>query len=289
MAKAYVFYNALAGDGNWKRRAEELREVVPEELIFCDLTKEETYESSLFRLAAKDTLILCGGDGTLNQFINITEGIQIPCEIFYYPTGNCNNFARDLGKKAGADPFNITAYLKELPAATIRSREYRFLNGICCGPLGAYFQETCRRQREQTERNSRCVRAMIRKLLFHSSPVSLQITVDGILHSYQSVWLAMTMNGRFYGGMMPTPMQERSNPGKLLSVMVLHNADRLKVWHIFTSLFAGGHIRDKNVIEILTGCDIRVEFDQMGTLGIDGNMIPDVDFYKASFRSMASV
>lgn len=140
MAKAYVFYNPFAGNGDGKKRLDELKNIIPDELIFCDLTKEETYESSLFKITSKDSLILCGGDGTLNQFVNITEGIHIPCEIFYYPTGRNNDFARDLGKKTGDKPFPITLYLKHLPIAEIGNRKHQFLNGICCGQLSTFFR-----------------------------------------------------------------------------------------------------------------------------------------------------
>ena len=38
------------------------------------------------------------------------------------------------------------------------------------------------------------------------------ITVDGIKYTYKKVWLAPTINGRFYGGgMMPAPGQDREN------------------------------------------------------------------------------
>lgn len=289
MAKTYVFYNPFAGNGDYKKRLDELRKMIPDELIFCDLTKEETYESSLFKLTAEDFLILCGGDGTLNRFVNITEGIHLPCEIFYYPIGRNNDFARDLGKKNGDKPFNITSYLRELPIAEIKNRDYRFLNGICCGSLSAYFQEACKKHEDHLKRTNHSIRVTIRKLLFHGSPADIRVTVDGILHFYQQVWLVLTMNGKFYGGMMPTPDQNRENSEKLLSIMVLHNSSKCKAWGVFPSLFTGNHMRHQDVIEILSGRDIRVEFDQPVVLGIDGNMISDVDFYGAAIHSIVPV
>lgn len=284
MAKAYVFYNPFAGNGGCEQRLDALRKTVPNELLFCDLTKEETYEQSLFELKEEDSLILCGGDGTLNQFINITEDIQLPCEIFYYPTGNNNDFARDLGKKAGDKPFCITPYLKQLPIAEIGNRRYRFLNGICCGHLGAYFQESGKEQLDHPKRTSHSIRATLRKLLLHGNAADMRVTVDGILHSYRQVWLALTMNGRFYGGMTPTPEQDRSNPENLLSVMILHNAGKLKVWSVFPSLFTGNYIKHRDVIDVLTGRNIQMELEEPETLGLDGNRISGVDFYRAFYR-----
>lgn len=285
--KAYVFYNPFAGNGDCGQRLDALRKTVPKELVFCDLTKEETYESSLFKLTAEDFLILCGGDGTLNQFVNTMEGMQPPCEIFYYPAGRNNDFAMDLGKKIGDKPFNITAFLRELPIAKIRNRGYRFLNGICCGYLSAYFQEARREQRNRPNRTRHAMRATLRELLLHGSPVDMDITVDGVLHSYQSVWLALTMHGRFYGGMMPAPQQVRGNPERLLSVLVLHNSGKLKAASAFPSLFAGNYIKHRDVIDVLTGREIQVEFEQPTTVSLDGNALSDADSYRADFHSPA--
>lgn len=88
---------------------------------------------------------------------------------------------------------------------------------------------------------------------------------------------------------MPTPDQNRENSEKLLSIMVLHNSSKCKAWGVFPSLFTGNHMRHQDVIEILSGRDIRVEFDQPVVLGIDGNMISDVDFYGAAIHSIVPV
>ena len=70
MSKAYIFYNPLAGDGRCKEDVSMLECVLPDEIVYCDMTKSETYERDLFSLEPGDYLILCGGDGTLNRFVN---------------------------------------------------------------------------------------------------------------------------------------------------------------------------------------------------------------------------
>lgn len=62
----------------------------------------------------------------------------------------------------------------------------------------------------------------INGLLFHYKPTNAVVTVDGEMHTYHHVWLAPTMNGRYYGGgMMPTPAQRRLNPDGTISTMVM--------------------------------------------------------------------
>lgn len=86
------------------------------------------------------------------------------------------------------------------------------------------------------------------------------------------------MNGRFYGGgMMPTPKQKR-NSGTV-STMIFHGSGKLKTLLMFPSLFKGEHIKYKNNTDILTGKEIKVEFDRPVALQIDGETILNVSSY----------
>jgi len=104
--------------------------------------------------------------------------------------------------------------------------------------------------------------------------------VDGKEYTYKKVWIAPTMHGRCYGGgMIPTPQQDRSS-GEL-SLMLFHGAGRLRTLCAFPGIFKGTHIQHKKMVTILTGKEIRVEFDCPTPLQIDGETILDVTCYKA--------
>ena len=85
MAKAYVFYNPLAGNGIGEASLSALEIVISDEVVFCNMTKADTYEEKLFSLKPDDYIILCGGDGTLNRFVNFTDEVELNNEILYYP------------------------------------------------------------------------------------------------------------------------------------------------------------------------------------------------------------
>ena len=133
MAKAYIFYNPLAGNKSCVEDVKMLEIVLNDECIFCDMTRAETYENQLFFMDPEDYLILCGGDGTLNWFANLTKDVEIPNDILYFPTGTGNDFAHDLGKSYFDDPFSVSRYLKDLPTVTIKDNTYRFLHDIGFG------------------------------------------------------------------------------------------------------------------------------------------------------------
>ncbi len=284
MAKAYIFYNPLAGMGNMDNKLAALQEMIDDEVEWCDMTKPETYEHSLFSLRPEDYIILCGGDGTLNRFVNVTDETEIKNEILYYPIGTGNDFALDLGKHAGDAPFRITEYLKNLPYVEVNGRTYRFLNGVGYG-IDGYCCEIGDKMKEKSDKPIRYSSIAIKGLLFHYKPTDAQITVDGTTYRYRHVWLAPTMNGRFYGGgMMPTPNQQRKGEKKTLSIMVFQGAGKLRTLMIFPSIFKGKHVAHKDLVHVLEGKDITVTFDRPTALQIDGETVLNVSSYRA-YRS----
>ena len=115
-------------------------------------------------------------------------------------------------------------------------------------------------------------------------------TVDGVRHEFRKVWLAPTMNGRFYGGgMMPTPNQNRLGLNRSLSVMVFFGSSKLKTLAIFPSIFKGEHIKHPEMCTVLTGKEIRVEFDRPTALQIDGETILGVTEYTVTSKVPAAV
>lgn len=81
--------------------------------------------------------------------------------------------------------------------------------------------------------------------------------------------------------MIPTPRQDRCAAKKTLSVMVYHGCGKLKALAAFPSIFKGEHVRRREMVEVLVGHDITVEFDRPAPLQIDGETILDVTAYRA--------
>ena len=278
MSKNYVLFNPLAGNKRCGTDIKMIEDLIEGETVYCNMTKPETYSDILPEMQSGDILIVCGGDGTLNRFINLPYDYSEKNEVYYFPMGSGNDFAHELGHKYSDKPFNITKYLKNLPEVTVNGKTYRFLNGIGYG-IDGYCCEVGDKLRETTEGNINYTAIAIKGLLFHYKPTDATVTVDGVKHKFKRVWLAPTMNGKFYGGgMMPTPNQDRT--GGKLSVMVYHNLGKLKALMVFPSIFKGEHVKHKNNIAILEGREITVEFDRPTPLQIDGETILGISSYK---------
>lgn len=278
MSKNYVLFNPLAGNKRCGTNIKMIENLIDGEIVYCNMTKPETYSDILPEMQSGDILIVCGGDGTLNRFINLPYDYSEKNEVYYFPMGSGNDFAHELGHKYGDKPFNITKYLKNLPEVTVNGKTYRFLNGIGYG-IDGYCCEVGDKLRETTEGNMNYTAIAIKGLLFHYKPTDATVTVDGVKHKFKRVWLAPTMNGKYYGGgMMPTPNQDRT--GGKLSVMVYHNLGKLKALMVFPSIFKGEHVKHKKNIAILEGSEITVEFDRPTPLQIDGETILGISSYK---------
>lgn len=278
MAKGYVIYNPLAGNGTAEEDAKLLQLVLNEDLERYDMTRITNYEAFLSGIAKEDYLVIVGGDGTLNRFINDTGGMDIPQEILYFPTGSGNDFARELN--ANGNPVTITRYLKNLPSVEVNGKTYRFINGVGFG-IDGYCCQVGDELKKIPGKKVNYTGIAIKGLLFHFSPRNAKVTVDGRVYSYKKVWIAPTMYGKYYGGgMIPTPEQDRSS-GKL-SLMLFHGAGRLRTLCVFPSIFKGTHIKHTNMVTVHTGQEITVEFDRPTPLQIDGETILDVTSYTAS-------
>lgn len=287
MATAYILYNKKAGASDSMESVKNLEIILDDEIKYIDVTQISNYDVFLSGLDKDDYVILAGGDGTLNWFINRTDGVEIHNEILYFPNGTGNDFANDLGHTKECNPFSITEHIKNLPSVVVNGKKYRFINGIGYG-IDGYCCEVGDALKKIPGKKVNYTSIAIKGLLFHYKPTSAKVTVDGKIHTYKKVWIAPTMNGRYYGGgMMPTPRQKR-NSG-VLSTMIFHNSGKLKTLMIFPSLFKGEHIKHTKHVDILEGKEITVEFDRPTSLQIDGETILGVTSYTATAQKTAAI
>lgn len=278
MPDIYVLYNPLAGDGEEDARILEV--ILSESAFFLDITRITRYAAFLHGMNPDDRLIIAGGDGTLNRFINDTAEISIPQEIFYFPMGGTNDFALSCGKESFSVPFSVTEYLKRLPAMELNGTSIYFLTGIGFGLDGCCRQAEQKRRRLPEKKKSYL--AIAAKCLLRYSPCNAKITVDGRQYIYSKVWCAPTMFGKHYcGGLSPAPEQDSSDPERPLSVAVLHGCSKLRALQALSDLFKGTQRQTNRSVSLLTGQEITVEFDRSTTLQVDGEIFEHVTRYTA--------
>lgn len=267
MGVRYILYNPYAGNGGCKEDAKGLAAVYDDSVII-NMSRINSYQTFFEGLEPDAEVIICGGDGTLNRFVNGTKDAEVNTPVFYFAAGTGNDFARDLGHGFHDAPdYRIDSYIKELPSVTVNGKTSFFLNGAGYGVDGA-----CR-ERERGKK----------ELPIHFKPRSARITVDGAGYTYEKVWVALTLKGRFYGGgLMPALQQDRRNTERKVTLMVLYGCGRLRAMRIFHSFLRGKHIKYKKQVSVLEGKEITVEFDRPAPLQMDGEAVLDAASYTVS-------
>lgn len=282
MSESYILYNPLAGNGRCANAARQLKKTFLPAARLQSMVEIQSYSSFFANLPQGATLVICGGDGTLNRFINDIDG-KLPTghPLLYYPAGSGNDFAHDVGYQKGDRPFDVAPYLTDLPFVEVNGLKRRFINGIGYG-IDGYCCEVGDRLREKSDQPVNYGSIAVKGLLFHYHATNGTVTVDGKKTAFKKIWLAPTMNGRFYGGgIMPTPNQDRLNKERSLSVMAMYGAGRLKTLMRFPSVFKGEHTKYTDMVQIFSGMDITVTFERPTALQIDGETVLNVTKYRA--------
>lgn len=271
-----VLYNPLSGNGTGRANAEKVNSIISDAIEFRDIRCVDFKE--FFEVTPADTkVIICGGDGTINRFVNSYEG-EFPYEreIYYYPAGLGNDFVTDIGDNG---VILLNPYIEHLPVVCVNGKEYKVLNGVGFG-IDGYCCEEGDRLHAISKKKVNYTSIAIKGLLFKFKPANAIVNVDGKEYTFRKVWLAPTMNGRYYGGgMCIAPNQDRLNAEHTVSCVVMHGSGKLKTLMVFPSIFKGEHIRHNDILKVLTGHEIEVTFDRPTALQIDGETIRGVTHY----------
>lgn len=282
MSKIIVLFNPLAGNGTCAASSKRLETVYAgEEIEFVDIVSlGDKIEGYIKTLPSEDKIILCGGDGTINHFINAVNTKALTKDIYYYPSGSGNDFYNDVKPNETEEVFNISKYICNLPTVKVKDIKKKFINGIGYGIDGYCCEEGDKVRQKKSGKPVNYSIIALKGLLYDFNRVNAKVTVDGVCHEYKDVWMAPAMNGRFYGGgMMCAPNQDRLNDRNQVSVIVVHTSSRLKLLMAFTSVYKGEHLKYTKLVTELKGSSVHVEYDRPTALQIDGDTVIGVTEY----------
>lgn len=279
----YLLYNPLSNNGKGdvatKKAIKELSGQFPDlddidytAILFDDFVKQ---------LTSSDNIILCGGDGTLNFFANDIKAFPIPkgCQIYFYPAGTGNDFINDLADKGvNTKLVDLSRYLERLPKVKVNGKESYFINNVGFGLDGMVCEVADEMRSKGKKPNYTSIAISLLKGKYERRNAT--VTVDGVTKEFKEVWIAPTMNGRYYGGgMKAAPAQDRLSG--LLSCAVMYGQSRMHTIKAFSGIFKGTHIKHTEMVEIITGKHITVTFDTPCALQIDGETVLNVSSYEA--------
>ena len=265
----YYLYNSKANNG--------IRPDVDPSVELIDANGID-YPKYFDGLKADDEVVLVGGDGTLNYFINAMKDYEIRNNVYLLGSGTGNDFFADIERKAGEE-VQVNKYVNDLPTVKVNGIESKFINNMGFG-IDGYCCEVADQIKAKTPNKEINYSGIaIKGLLFHFKPCHASVTVDGKTYEYDHVWIAPTMKGRFYGGgMMMAPAQDRFS-GKV-SLVLYMSKSKIKALMNFPAIFKGEHVSNTKMVKIFTGNNIHVKFSRPCAAQIDGETVLNVSEYE---------
>lgn len=276
----YILCNPKSKNGEGQKKLDEFLENTELKYKIISVLDKVDYETIFANTTEEDEIVVIGGDGTLNHFINDVKNLKIRCKVYFLSAGTGNDFLNDLGKKPEDGKIQINQYIENLPVVIVNGKEYRFINGVGYG-IDGYCCEVGDELREKSTKPVNYTSIAIKGLLFHYKAPNAKITINGETKEYKHVWLAPTMKGKYYGGgMIVAPNQDRLNEDHSVTTVVMYGSGKLKTLMVFPSIFKGAHVKHTEMIDVIQTKEVEVEFDQPTALQIDGETIKNVTSYK---------
>lgn len=288
----HVIINPAAKSGRGMRLWEQLEEVLREQKAGYQVhfTRQAgdagRYATELTAGADTVKLLVCGGDGTLNE---VLQGIREldNVELYYIPHGSANDFARDFPEKGTPQErlrrmLNQQPCLVDIGVARILAEdgtEYvkRFAGSSGIGYDAAVCEAVDRSVLKKGFNKiglGKCVylAVALRKMVrLDAVPVSVRVDQNEPVLMERCLFSAFMVRRYAGGGFMFCPDADGSD-GEL-DLCLVNNITRRRFLRIMPSAFSGKHVRFSDEIRMLRGKDIHVRADRPMFFHVDGEVV----------------
>ncbi len=232
------------------------------------LLKIDDLEAFIKRIPSDSKLVLLGGDGTINAFINRTYNLHVAQSIYLMGVGSGNDFLRSLKRQNTGHQF-------------IRRMKYGrksrfFINGSGLGMDGQIAHRV--NQSPRTNRFNYFLSAI--KTFATFRPKYMEVEIDGKLHTFKKGYLLNVNSGEYIGGgMRLTP--DANLDDDQLEVLVVHRISRPFLFLIFLSVYFGFHTRFKRYIFRSKGHHVKATMFSSQIAQCDGETFRKVRDFEA--------
>jgi diacylglycerol kinase (ATP) len=246
---ANIFVNPIAGGGKCSKMYPVVVRTLREAGVVCSVITSQypghiTEVSGELAGRGNETVIACGGDGTVNEVINGIAGTRTALGIV--PLGTGNDFAVNMG--ISKDINLACAIIKERRIKKIdlvKVNDDRFFGGTGCVGFDAEVAAFASRRRKEKS-NPFLLHVMGGLLKFVSyKPKTVELRFDGQRY-FGDIMLVAFSNIRSYArGMVITPRAVSDDA--LLDICVVRPMPKWKVLTIFPLVYKGAHVNNKEV------------------------------------------
>ena len=258
----------VANQSSGRGRSEAVKQQVAAALVarshsfdFIDAVGVEDARKSIDALLVSprpiDGLLVIGGDGTVHHMVKamIQSGRHLPIGLI--PTGNGNDFARQLRLHGRTIPDLIESFTSNAPI-TIDILEMH--DQIALQVISTGFDATVSARARRMPRAIGSLRYVLALLLQLRalSTTRYRLIVNGMTREVEATLVAVA-NGRNYGrGMLISP--ESINDDGVFEVVIVGPVNRMKLLLLFPRIFSGSHINHP-LVETFQAMNLEIEAD----------------------------
>lgn len=214
-------------------------------------------------------VVLIGGDGTINGFVNrIYDHLPLPYPIHLHKGGSGNDFLRTLQKER---PTEVP-----IMRLTHDGDTQYFLNGTGMGMDALIGMKV---DQSPNKSQSRYFFATLSTFLTYK-PSTLTVSLDGVEHTFEKAYFITANNGQYFGGgMQISPHATLTDD--TLDVVLVHGIKKLRLFFIFTTIYKGKHIQYKQYVFNQKAKHVKASFTQGEVNQCDGECFPDTHVIEA--------
>lgn len=288
----HVIINPAAKSGRGKRLWAQLEEVFKEQNVEyqAHFTRKEgdagRYAKELTEGGDAVRLLVCGGDGTLNEVLQGIRDLNT-VELAYIPQGSANDFARDFPEQGKPkerlmriltrEPYRIDVGLARILAEDGTEHVRRFAGSSGIGYDAAVCEEVDRsamkRHLNRLRLGKLAYLIIALKQLVQLSQHPLRIVIDGEREiSMQRCLFSAFMVHRYEGGGFMFCPDADAFDGEL-DLCMAENLTRRKVLRVLPSAFSGKHVRYEREVHMFRGREIVVTAKEPMYFHVDGEVI----------------
>jgi diacylglycerol kinase (ATP) len=240
---ALLLVNPVAGGGYGGRTAGRVVGLLKAQGLRFDyqLTRFPRHASQLTLAAVNagcQRIIVCGGDGTVNEVVNGLKNRRVSLGII--PCGRGNDWARYLGIPADLEAASYVCAkgtLAELDVAQIGERYYCSIASV---GLAAEVNKLANKEEYARKGKAAYLRALWQMLPRFKS-YQLRVEYDTGVYEGQALLVAVGNSAYFGGGLRITP-KALADDG-LLDICIVEAVGRLRFLRSFPAVFRGTHLR----------------------------------------------
>lgn len=274
--KVKLIYNPVSGSGTFKENLDYIIEKF----------QDKGYELSLFRTRNKESLktmmsklnkneyvriLVAGGDGTINQVVNLMleHNIDLPLGIF--PVGTANDYARY---------FNLPKDIKEATEIVLRNNytpadvgcvnNKHFINVASLG----FLVDVSQKVSSSTKNNMGILSCYLKGLeeLPTMKPIKIKVSTKEF-NLEEEILFMLILNGKSAGGFNKISPFSSINDG-FLDVFIFKKCPVIELPNLFLKVMKGEHIKSSYVTyfqtdSLVIDCKEKVGTDLDGEKGVE--------------------